>query len=149
MPHRPEGGAVDVEVGEALGGIVLGQADGADLRLREDGGRRSCRGRAGRVVLERGLDEAHRLVDRDRRQLHPVGDVADRPDVVDVGARIVVDHDRAGLAGLDAGRFQAQIFGVGDAADRQHDLVDRQHLAAADRCASSRPSARFSIRSKT
>ena len=96
----------------ALAGRVLGQADRADLRLREHRRRDFVVVGLGRAVAEHGLDEAHRLVDGDRRQLHAVGDVADRPDVVDARPRIVVDLDGAVLVERDAGGFQPEPLDI-------------------------------------
>ena len=96
-----------------------------------------------------GLDEAHRLVDGDRRQLHPVGDVADRLDVVDVGARVVIDDDPPLRAELDAGLLQAEPSVLGIRPIAQHHLVDRRAPLPLGELRRSRPSSRFSSRSNT
>ena len=85
--------------------------------------------RLGRVVLVFGLDEAHGLVDRHRRQLYPVGDVAQRKDVRHIRARIIINDDRAPRIQLHAGIFQTQTLGVRIAAKRQHDQADMQRAA--------------------
>ena len=130
VPHRTEGGTINLDVREALDRLILGQADRADLRLREHGRRNGVVVGRRRVVLEGGLDEAHRFVDGHRRQLHAVGDVADRPDVLDIGAGISVDDDGTRLAKFHADAFEPHILGIRDATDGQHDLVDGQRLAA-------------------
>ena len=141
LPHRPER-SVDLESPKRSRRILLGQADRADLRLREHRGRDLLVVRLGRLVRERGLDEAHRLVDRHRRQLDAVGDVADRPDVVDAGARILVDHDRAVLVQLHADRLKPKpsVLGIRPIASMTWSAVE--HFPPAER-ASSRPSGRL------
>ena len=81
----------------------------------------------GGIVLEGGLDKAHGFVDRHRRQLHPVGDIADGIDMRRAGAGIIIHHHFALLAQFDARLFDMQRIGVGQAADRQHDLVAFDH----------------------
>ena len=53
--------------------------------------------------------------------------VAHRPDVRDVGAQLVVDHDVAAPVDLDAGGLQPQVVGVGLAphGDQQVAALDR------------------------
>ncbi len=49
------------------------------------------------LVAEHAVGERMALADRDRRQRHAVGDIADGVDVVDAGARVRIDHDLAAL----------------------------------------------------
>ena len=56
----------------------------------------------------------------DRREIDAVGDVADREDVGDGGARIAVDGDAAIVRDGDAGALEAETGDVGLAADREH-----------------------------
>ena len=81
-----------------------------------------------RVVLEGGLDEAHRLVDGDRGQRHAFGDVADGENVFDVGPRELVDDDLALGTDRDTGRLKPEPLGVRLTSECQHHLVGRQHL---------------------
>ncbi|ENN89245.1 hypothetical protein RHSP_51766 [Rhizobium freirei PRF 81] len=126
--HRPELSAIDLKLRITLGGVFLGQADRANLRLREDGRRDQFVIRPRRIVLVDGLDEAHGLVDRHRRQLYPISDVTESIDIRNRSARIFVDDDGALLVDRDAGSFQPKIFGVRRTAERQHDGVHRQRL---------------------
>ena len=128
--HRAEAGHIDVHfAGTGAARVMLGQADDADRRLAED--------RAGdgfvvevlRIVLVDRLVEGDGLADGDRGQVHAVGHVADGPDVVGRGLRIVVDLDRALVVQLDARLLQPQVLDVGDAAGGEHDHVGFQRHA--------------------
>ena len=63
------------------------------------------------------------------RQHRAAHDVADRPDVRQVGLAVVVDHDGAALVELQADRLGVQADGVGHAADRDDQLVARRASA--------------------
>ena len=52
-------------------------------------------------------------MDGDRRQVHAVGHVAHRVDVLDGRARELIDHDMAVPAELDAGLLQPDAHCVG------------------------------------
>jgi hypothetical protein len=82
--------------------------------------------RFGRIVLERRFHETHGLMDGDRRQLNAVGDIADSPDIADIGTGVTIDDD---LCRLPRRRPQAKTFGIGLAAESQHDLIDHANAA--------------------
>src|SRR5260370_668831 len=99
---RLEVAAVDVDLAITPARLRFGQAVSADRRLAEYG-----RGYIGvvhldRVVVKERLGDGTAFGDRDRRQIDPVGHVADRIDVRNTAARPFVDDDRAVLGGLDA-----------------------------------------------
>ena len=50
-------------------------------------------------------------------------DVADRVDVRDVGAQLLVDRNVTALVDVDAGRFGFDLAPVGPAADRHEDVI--------------------------
>ena len=79
---------------------------------------------AGRPAAEYGIGEGMALADRDRGQVDPVGDIADRVDVGHARARIVVDHDGAARRDRDPGRLEAEASDVGRTPEREHHLVD-------------------------
>ena len=79
--QRAERGLVHVDFRQPLAGLCLGQADRADLRLGEHGGRDIGMVDRSRLVAEHGVGEGVPLADRDRREVDTVGDVADRVDV--------------------------------------------------------------------
>ena len=73
--------------------------------------------------------------------------VAERPDARVGGAQALVDLDVAALVGLDAGRVQAEVVGVGHPADGEQEVACRARAARlpaveADGNAVRRPSAR-------
>ena len=77
--------------------LLFGRTDRADVGLAED-----RRGNVGVVdaalfALEQVVRDAHPLGDGDRRQLHPVDDVADGVDVGHVGPVGIVNDDGAAL----------------------------------------------------
>ncbi len=83
----------------------------------------------GGLAAEHGVGEGMALADGDRRQVGPVGDVADRVDGRDQGLRIGVDDDRAGIVGGDARLVEAETGHVGAPPGRHQDLVDDPHRA--------------------
>ena len=98
-----------------------------------------------RVVVEQRLGEGAALGDRDRRQVQPVGDVADRVDVVDVGARhaSTMTAPSASSSTPASSRPSPSVLGMRPVA--QHDCVgvdrspswcsDAAAVAALARCA--------------
>ncbi len=72
------------------------------------------------------------LADRDRCQLDPVGDVADRPDGVGAGPAGGVDLDGVALVQRDAGRLQAEVLDIGPPPDRPQQQLGVDRLAAGD-----------------
>src|SRR5690606_37097706 len=121
--HEREGR--DLDVVALVARLLLGETEARDLRLAER------RARHHAVVAEReglgaadglGRDDALRL--RDVREHELRGDVADRVDVLDVGAHDVVDRDGAALGELDAGVLEAEALDVGGEADGHEHLVD-------------------------
>ena len=127
--HRPEAGLVDVDLGELLARLRLGEADHADFRLGEHRGRHVGVVDRRRLAAEHRIGEGVALADGDRREVDAVGHVADRVDVGDGGLRIGVDGDAAVFGELHAGRFQAETHDVRLAAGREHHHVGRHLLA--------------------
>src|SRR3546814_8741630 len=68
------------------------------------------------------------LADRDRRQLHPVGDVAHRIDAGAARAVVVVHLDRALGVECDVGRLQPEIFGMRASARSEEHTSELQSL---------------------
>ena len=68
--------------------VGLGKADRADRRLREHRRSHHVVIECSRVAVELGLSERRALADGHRGQVDPIGDIADRPDVVDIGLGI-------------------------------------------------------------
>src|SRR4051794_22906325 len=102
---------------ELRAGFRLGQADGADLRLREHGGRDVGVIDLHLALAEHAVGERMALADRDRRQVEAMGDVADRVDAVDRALGEMVDRDAAvPRVDGDAGLLQAEIGDRGMAA---------------------------------
>ena len=126
--HRPEARLVDVDLAVALGRRVLGQSDRADLRRREHPRRNEIVVDHPCLLAEHAVGEGMPLADRDRRQVHAVGHVADRVDARHIGARPGIHLDLTLLAERHTGRLQSDAGRVGRAADRKHDLVGRHRL---------------------
>ena len=108
--HRPEMRRVDVDHVEDLARFLLGQADGADLRRRENGRREyRCASTAVGLPPNTRVGKGMALADRDGREVDAVGHVADR---IDRGRRwsceCAVDCDGALLVELDAGASRAR-----------------------------------------
>ena len=130
--HRPEHGAVDIDLAVLVAGVRLGQADGADRRLGEYGAGDHLVVEGGGDAAEHGLGEGGALADGDGGEVDAVGDVADGPDVVDVGLGIVVDDHRALVVERHAGGLQTQASGVGLAAGGVHHHVALVGVAAGE-----------------
>ena len=81
-----------------------------------------------RTAGEFGFGEGRALADRHRRQVDPVGDIAHRPDAVDIGFRKFVDDHRAALAERHSGLLQSQSGGVGRPAGGEQNLVVLQGM---------------------
>ncbi|MNL33429.1 hypothetical protein D3C87_1553410 [compost metagenome] len=128
--HRAEFGAINFQLVITLGGFLFRKPDRANFRLRENSCRDQVIIRRGRIVAIDRLDETHGFVDCDRRQLYPVGDVAQRVDILHVGAGIFIDDDCTTLVGLHTGRLKSETLCVGVATECQHDCLDRKRLAA-------------------
>ena len=129
MLQGTEGGFVDVDAVAGRQRIGLAETDRADLGLAEHGRGHQMMIDRRRLVLERRAHKGHGLVDGDRRQLQPVGDIADGVDVRHIGAREFVDDHFALPADFDAGLLQAEPIGVGHTADGQHQAIGFQNLA--------------------
>ncbi len=78
------------------------------------------------IVAIDGLVEGDGLADGDGGQVHPVGHVADGPDIVGRRFGPGIDLDRALVVQFDAGRLQAEVLDVGDAPCGEHDHVGLQ-----------------------
>src|SRR5690606_30465951 len=91
--------------------------------------RENCRGNRIKVGLCRlvaihRVNEAHGLMDRHRRELNAIGHIAERIDVIDIRARILVDKNLTACACRDASSLQAEPFCIGLTPERQHELAD-------------------------
>ena len=111
--------------GNFLRASAFGQADDADFRLRKHRGRHIGVVDAHRPAAELGIGERMPFADGDRRQIDPIGDVADGEDVRHRGARIFIDRNAAIVRDLDADRFQTETGDIRAAADGKHHLVGR------------------------
>src|SRR6266536_3647882 len=113
--------ADDVDLEALLTGLLLGQADCAELRVGEDGDRQN------RVVGGGAIDAEHvghrdpRLVLRDGRELRDRVDVACGPDARYRAAQPLVDRD-PGLRRLHADLLELEAFEVRNAAGGEQDL---------------------------
>ena len=76
------------------------------------------------LAAEHGIREGVALADRDGGQVDAVGHVADRVDRVDVGARMLVDDDRAIVAQADARRLEPEAGRIGRATGRDQHLIE-------------------------
>src|SRR5436309_2001973 len=81
-----------------------------------------------RLAFEYGSHEAHGVMDGDRGELQPVGDIADGKNVRHAAPRIDIYLYVALLPELHAGRFEAHSIGVRSAADRQKYRVGFQNF---------------------
>ena len=131
--HRPEHRLVDVEVAAHFRCFLLAHTDRTDFRLGKNCRCNQFMIRHGRIVLVERLDQAHRLVDRYRCQLHPVGHVPHRIDRWHRGSRILVDNHLAAPFKAHTGGFQPQRFGIGLAAGGKQHLISFQHIAGGQR----------------
>jgi len=110
--------------------VGLAEADGADLRVREDDGRDVGVVELDALVLGPAKQAVGQLAARrngDGRQLHFAADVAERVDVGDGGVLELVGDDLRALVLLHAGFVEAQVFDFGAAPDGPQDAVDVQH----------------------
>ena len=103
-----------------LARLLLRQADGANLGIREHGGRDHGVIDRRRLVVEHGLGEGGRLMDGDRGEIHPVGDIADAIDIVHRRAGKFVDHDMAVPAKVDTHLVQPEPHRIGQPAGGGH-----------------------------
>ncbi len=81
--ERAEHRLVDVHLPVALARLLLGEADGRDVRVGEHGGRHVLVVDGRRLAAEQRLREPHRFRGRHRREVDAVGDIADGVDGVD------------------------------------------------------------------
>ena len=100
--------------------------------LREDRAGHSFMIEAGGSATKLGLGKGGAFADGHGRKVDPVGDIADRPDVADVGLGILVDHHRAALVQRHAGALQPEVGGVGRAAGGEHHLIGLESRAAGE-----------------
>ena len=117
LPLAGELEAADADVVPGFLGLGFGEADRGDLRM--------AIGAAGDHQLVHRMDVRHAgdLLDADDalmlglvRQHRRAGDIADGIDARHIGAAIAVDDDAAAV-GLDAERFEAEIFDIALHAD--------------------------------
>ena len=108
VAHRPEVGAVDVDRLEAAARVGFRQPHASRSAAgRTPRSARSCDRPTSALVVD-GVGERVAVADRDRRQVHAVGHVADRVDGFDAALRELIDDHRAGVVELDAGAFEAE-----------------------------------------
>ena len=106
--HQRDIGFVDVKLGVLRRRLRLRQADRAELRLAEDRRRHIRVVDHGRLAAEHGVGERMAFADRDRRQIDPIGDVADSVDIRNGRTGIFVDRDRSVRVERDPRVFQLQ-----------------------------------------
>ena len=116
-------------LGKRCAGLRLGQADDADLRLGEHGGRHIGVIDRGRLAAEHSVGEGVTLADRNRRQVDPVGDVADRMDARRRGLRERIDRDAAVLGEPHAGRLETEPRNIRPPPGREHHAIDGEGFA--------------------
>ncbi len=123
----------DPHIRQCVPRLRFRQPDGADVRLAEH--RRRDVGVIERSIaaVEQVVGDDHALRDSDRRQLHAIDDVADRVDVVDAGAILIVDRDRAALVNATPASSRPMPL---------RSEIDRSRTARGRRRASVRPPVR-------
>ena len=100
----------------------LGEADAAERRVGVEAVAGDAVGDAAGIVVEQvGGDDLEVVVGGVGEGAASVA-VAEGPDAGDVGAELVVDGDVAALVVGDAGFFEAEVVGVGAAADGEEDV---------------------------
>ena len=127
--HRPETGLVDIDSRASHARLRLGQADDTDLRLREHSRRHVTVIDPRRLAAEDAVGKSVPLANGNGSQIHAIRHIADGVDVRHGRLRIVVDHDRTFAHG-HARRLEAEIMHMRVAADREHDLIRRDTVAA-------------------
>src|SRR3974390_598826 len=83
----------------------------------------------GGFAAEHGIGESVTFPDRNRREVDPIGDVADGVDARNGAARELVDRDAAALRNLHAGRFQPEAGNVRPSPGGKHDTIDDERSA--------------------
>src|SRR5262245_6516015 len=112
-----------------LEGLGFRIADGADLGRSEYRSRREAVIDRPWLVAELAVGEGMALADCSRREVEPVGYVADGEDCIDARARRPVDGDVPIPAAFDTRLLEAHAGGVGDAPGGEHDRVRRHRTA--------------------
>ena len=131
--HRAEAGLVDVDPGELLAGLRLGEADRADLGLGEDGGGNKAVIDLHVLAAEHRVGEGMALADGDGGEVGAVGDIAHRIDRGHGRARIIIDlHGQMGVE-FHARPVQPQVHHIGNAAGGEHDLAGAEARAVIQR----------------
>ena len=85
---------------------------------------------AHRFAAKLGLGEGGALADGHGGQVDAVGDVAHRPDVLDIGAGERIHDHGAALVERHAGRLQPQARGIGLAAGGEHHHIGLHRVTA-------------------
>mmetsp|Transcript_22493 Transcript_22493/g.55745 ORF Transcript_22493/g.55745 Transcript_22493/m.55745 type:complete len:218 (+) Transcript_22493:548-1201(+) len=115
--------AVDVDVaGVGFAGLRFGEPAGAHGGGGEDRGGDVFVVGGPRFVAEFGVGEAVALGERNGREVHAVGRVADAVDGGDVGLAVVVDDDFALLPKLHTNLLEPQILRLRQPPRRVHHL---------------------------
>ena len=91
-----------------------------------------------RLAAEYAVGKGMAFADRHRGQLDAVGDVADRPDVVDIGAAVGADRNRMIVVQCDTGGSKAEVLDVRPATDRPQQHVGLDRVAVLDNQADAR-----------
>mmetsp|Transcript_19271 Transcript_19271/g.45928 ORF Transcript_19271/g.45928 Transcript_19271/m.45928 type:complete len:413 (-) Transcript_19271:296-1534(-) len=130
--HRLELAHVHIDVAlELLDGLLLRQPAGPEGRLTEHGARDIGVVRLCELAAKGTLGKGHSLHQRDGREVDPVGDIADGPDVGDACAAVVVDLDRPVAEHGDAELLEAEVGDVGLPTGRKHDKLRLHGLLVA------------------
>ena len=126
--HRAEVGGVDLDRSELVLGLCLGQADARHRRMAEHRARDVFVIHPVRLAAEDRVGERLPLADRDGRQLHAVGHVADGIDAVTGRCVIGINHHRARVVQFDPGARQPQPSGIGGPSRREQHAIDVDRL---------------------
>ena len=129
--HRAEHGAVHHDPVTGMARVGFGEADGSHRRLGKHRAGDGVVVEAHGIVAEHGFRESGAFADSNRREVDAVGDVADGPDVLDTGAREIVDNDCPARVQGDAGGLQAKALRVGLATGGEHHHIGLVGMAAA------------------
>ena len=127
--HGAEARLVDIDLAMGLAGLRLGQADRAQLRLGENGGRDDRVVDRERLVRIDGFGKGLAFADRNRRQRRPVRHIAHCVDALDIGLRIFVDQNLAIVAELHPCPVEAQPLGLRHAARGIHHRIGVDRVA--------------------
>ena len=118
-----EARAVDIDLTMPGPGGLFGEADGPHGGLGKDGARDIFMVRRQGAFTVKRLDQAHRLMDRHRREINPVGAIADGEDMGLGRARINIDFDGTVFLEPYPGGLEPEATAIGQASGRHQNLI--------------------------